>query len=68
MTEHEREIIERLKRIEAYIIGNGDSSKGLIVRVDRLEQTVGSWRKWLTAAACGLATAIGGSLWALLRK
>jgi len=51
-----------------HITGNGDPSRGLIVKVDRLEQSHES-RKWLAQTAVGAAfTSIIASAWSLLHK
>lgn len=39
------QIAEKIDKIDTILTGNGDPSKGLIVRMDRLEQ-VESRRKW----------------------
>lgn len=60
-------ILARLDRIDAHLIGEpGSTDKGLVVRVDRLEQSE-SRRLWAVRAAVGAAlgavvTAIGAIL------
>ena len=52
-------VIDTVDKIEKLLTGNGDPSKGLVVRVDRLEQT-DSRRRWQirTLAASFLGGAV----------
>lgn len=64
--------IERLRKdicvIGEHITGNGEPSKGLIVKVDRLEQAHES-RKWWTQTAAGAALAsLVTSAWSIFNK
>lgn len=46
------DIAEDVKTVLKILNGNGDPSKGLVVRVDRLEQSE-SRRNWLSRSAIG---------------
>lgn len=58
MTQEEKtclsSILEKVEKIEKILTGNGSPEKGMIVRIDRLEQ----WQKIRTWAVCTLAGAI----------
>jgi hypothetical protein len=67
VTDTDKLILQRLdsmgndvKLVRELLTGNGEPSKGLIVRVDRLEQSE-SRRNWLATTAIGAAiTALAG--------
>ena len=75
-TQHEdddnRRIMDRLEeiagkcdRIEKFVTGDHEPEKGLLVRIDRIEQTEIA-RKWWTQSALGAAiTAIVASVWSI---
>lgn len=59
------EISGKLDRIEKFVTGDHEPEKGLLVRIDRIEQAdIG--RKWWTQTAVGAAiTAVVASVWSL---
>jgi hypothetical protein len=61
-------ILEEVKTIKVILIGNGDPSKGVVVRLDRLEQREQA-RVWtIRAIAAGIITLIGRFLYDLFSK
>jgi len=70
-----REILQEIERLRKdigvigeHITGNGEPSKGLIVKVDRLEQAHES-RKWWAQTAAGAAIAsMVASAWSIFHK
>jgi chromosome segregation ATPase len=57
-----------VKVILEMLTGNGEPSKGLIVRQDRLEQTVSRWAKLITIALGTAITALVGAAVKLVLK
>lgn len=59
---------DSLDTLTQIMTGNGDPSKGLIVRVDRLEQSANIARKvfWILFGALITPASIGGFIWYLL--
>ncbi|MDB5322214.1 MAG: hypothetical protein JWN40_3845 [Phycisphaerales bacterium] len=54
------QISEDLVAIKHLVVGNGDPSKGLVLRQDRLEQTVARWSKLIgIAVGAGLLSLVG---------
>lgn len=52
--------------IKEWITGNGDPSKGMIVRMDRLEQTEQKRQFYVGAAVVSAVGAAATTAWALL--
>lgn len=67
MTDHEysvlNEIHNEVKKLNRLLTGDGEPEKGLIVRVDRLEQKDASRNKWMVAIGTASATAMVGWAW-----
>lgn len=62
------EIGTKLDRIERFVTGDHEPEKGLLVRIDRIEQAEIT-RKWWTQTAVGAAiTAIVTSVWSIFAK
>ena len=62
-----RETHATTKRLEKLLTGNGEPSKGMVVRVDRLEQAEGR-RSFITKTLIGAwVAAVAGSVWAWVR-
>jgi len=59
--------VRQLKKI---VCGNGDPSTGVVVRLDRLEQSAGAARKicWIVVGALVTPASIGGIIWYLLAQ
>ncbi len=59
---------QRFERIESFVTGDRDPEKGIILRLDRIEQHHET-RKWWTQTAVGAALAsIVASAWSLFHK
>jgi hypothetical protein len=57
-------LAEDVAAIRELVTGNGDPSKGMVVRQDRMEQTVARWTKLITVA---LGTAIAALVSTVVR-
>lgn len=56
---------QRFERVESFITGDRDPEKGIIVRLDRIEQNHEN-RKWWTQTAVGAGlTSMIASAWAI---
>jgi len=59
---------ERLDRLEKLLTGNGTPERGVIVRLDRLEQSEAR-RTWWSRTACGASlTAVIGAVAAYVKS
>ena len=65
---------EQLDRIESEVVavkhlltGNGTPERGIIVRVDRLEQSDKTRSWWTRTAAAAGVTALVGTCWSVIR-
>jgi len=58
---------ERLQRIESLLTGNGLPERGIIVRLDRVEQSLAALKWMVRVVLGGMLAAAGGGLWALLK-
>lgn len=67
-SEFQRAVMERLTRIEHLLTGNGNPEKGIIVRVDRLEQNESRRAKYVGAAVGSAIAAVAAALWKLIAK
>lgn len=61
------EMRESQRRIETLLTGNGDPSKGMIVRLDRLEQAHETQSKLIWSVVGGLVGTIGIALKSLFK-
>jgi hypothetical protein len=61
---------KELGELKEIVCGNGNPSKGLVVRIDRLEQSVGIVRKmfWVSVGAVLTPASIGGLIYYLLSQ
>ncbi len=59
--------VDELKEI---VCGNGDPAKGLVIRIDRLEQSAAIVRKifWIVIGALVTPASIGGLIWYLISQ
>lgn len=60
------EVGEDLKLLRHHITGNGTPERGLIMRLDRLEQTEVRRGRWVNTAVGASVVAVVGTLWKLL--
>lgn len=67
MTEQLDRIEQDIRTLTTILTGNGDPGRGLVVRVDRLEQTEKSRVWWLRAVAGVALGAMAGSIKSLTR-
>lgn len=56
--------------LTAIVCGSGDPSKGLVVRIDRIEQSAGLARKifWVVVGALVTPASLGAFLWYLVAQ
>lgn len=57
---------EAINRNRELLTGNGSPSKGVVVRLDRLEQSEARRGKWIGTATGAAIVAAVGSIWALI--
>ncbi len=62
LKEQMKSVSEDVRTIKSIMTGNGDPSKGFIVRLDRLEQDKRFWDKVINACIAA-AIALGFSYW-----
>lgn len=62
------ELKASVAEVKGILTGGVDPSKGLIIRVDRLEQSAGVVRKvfWVVVGALVTPASIGGFIWYLM--
>lgn len=65
--EQTQKTVDELKEI---VCGNGDPAKGLVIRIDRLEQSAAIVRKvfWVIVGALVTPASIGAFIWYLLSQ
>lgn len=61
-------VYDKVCRLEEILTGDGEPSKGMVVRVDRLEQTVATIRKIFWLIIGGLSTSVGTVLYYLFTR
>ena len=59
-------LLEKVSKIEELLTGNGDPGKGLVVRVDRLEQSEARRSLLIGGTITASVGAIATSVWAKL--
>lgn len=66
--EHIAEIRASQARIERYITGGEDPERGLLIKVDRLEQEGKRHRVWINSAIGAAAVALTAAIFDLFRE
>ena len=54
---------QKLDKLETILTGGSEPSKGVIVRLDRVEQSEGERKWWQRIMAGGVISAIGMTIW-----
>lgn len=62
----EKRVEGKLDLLTELLTGNGEPSKGLVVRVDRLEQSEERQRWWVGTAVGSAAAAVFAGAWSVL--
>jgi hypothetical protein len=65
------ELCEKIDRLDQQVTGGDEPGRGLIIRLDRLEQARASTDKWIAiiaaAAATGFVSGIGAIVWKVFK-